>query len=517
MRTSAQSSLVLFLTGTLLLSCGGDQVVRPNVSLVSSGIQSIEVTQARLAIQKMQLIGATEDISTFEYKESFVVEVDLSGVITRLRSFSVPAGSYATVKVQVSKLDDPASQKSGRSMQIRGNVIVNGAAVPFTFSSDLNTTLFRRLEPPLVVPPNSGDLIQVVTLTLDRSKWFRDASGQFLDPRSAANQTQIEDNIKNSMRPYVGQLFKGVAAATTNDLGTPLVAIDEEGVQLGALVNADGFFEGSVSIAPSGETFTVLVGDDGLPNRVVSAGNVLLLANWTGHSVDMSVVAPDGAISVRRNVAVDPMLLAFFQTQASGNVLSQASSLRSTTVIASRPPSSTSSPSGVTIPKAPFQDLTFYEKAQMLGHVTWLGVCVYSGAIVTPAGRKICLSIAVQVLVEITAGFSPIAAQTISGIALVNSLIQCKNALTSPGLLTADVTLQCVLAAVKALNLANGTTAEIIKAHAQEISVASKTLSAAVIAVQNDLVTAIPLADLEPGMVMLSRKEPAAHQRIEAG
>src|SRR5207249_2941955 len=157
-----------------LLSCGGDQVVRPNVSLVSSGIQSIEVTQARLAIQKMQLIGATEDISTFEYKESFVVEVDLSGVITRLRSFSVPAGSYATVKVQVSKLDDPASQKSGRSMQIRGNVIVNGAAVPFTFSSDLNTTLFRRLEPPLVVPPNSGDLIQVVTLTLDRSKWFRD-------------------------------------------------------------------------------------------------------------------------------------------------------------------------------------------------------------------------------------------------------------------------------------------------------------------------------------------------------
>src|SRR5207247_2482717 len=109
---------------------------------------------AKLAIDKLQLIGATEETPAFNSTESFPVSVNLGGVITRLKSFSVPAGSYAMAKVKVGKLDgDPML---GRSILIRGNVVESGVATPFTFGSSLSTMMFRQFDPALVVPPHSA-------------------------------------------------------------------------------------------------------------------------------------------------------------------------------------------------------------------------------------------------------------------------------------------------------------------------------------------------------------------------
>src|SRR5207249_2375932 len=135
MRASRHPIRILAIGATIVLACRDDDIVHPSFSVASSPIQSVEVTDAKLAIEKLELIGATEDIPPFKFFKSFAVNVDLGGVITRLQSFSVPAGSYAMAKVKVGKLDgDPML---GRSILVRGNVTQNGVASPFVFTSTL--------------------------------------------------------------------------------------------------------------------------------------------------------------------------------------------------------------------------------------------------------------------------------------------------------------------------------------------------------------------------------------------
>src|SRR5438093_950476 len=90
MRASRYSVRLLVLSGAIVLGCREDEVARPSLAVAPSSLQRVEVTEARLAIEKLQLIGATEDTPAFSSMESFAVSVNLGGAITRLKSFSVP-------------------------------------------------------------------------------------------------------------------------------------------------------------------------------------------------------------------------------------------------------------------------------------------------------------------------------------------------------------------------------------------------------------------------------------------
>ena len=73
---------------------------------------------------------------------------------------------------------------------------VDSSAGTFTFGSDLNETQEREIQ---VVIGDAGDGIDNINLSIDPNGWFVAAAGGCLDPMNAINQSEIEDNIEQSI------------------------------------------------------------------------------------------------------------------------------------------------------------------------------------------------------------------------------------------------------------------------------------------------------------------------------
>lgn len=118
-------------------------------------------------------------------------------------------------------------------------------------------------------------------------------------------------------------LFRdSVAIAYTGDPKVPVVAAAIDGTRM-AFVAGDGpaGLGGVVVTAPNGETMTTFVDATGLPTRAVVGDRIFLFDNYTDRSVDIAMLLPDGTITIKREVPVDPALLASVR-QASANLLS---------------------------------------------------------------------------------------------------------------------------------------------------------------------------------------------------
>jgi hypothetical protein len=130
--------------------------------------------------------------------------IDLSGAqldggVTLLFDQAVPAGTYDDLKFQIHKLTpgesvgDPDFVPLGKSIIL--DLTVDGT--PFRFTSDL--TAVSESSGPIVVPDGGTTN---VTVTVDPSGWFTGSGGAFLDPRVEANRSQIEQNIRSSIRGF---------------------------------------------------------------------------------------------------------------------------------------------------------------------------------------------------------------------------------------------------------------------------------------------------------------------------
>jgi hypothetical protein len=99
----------------------------------------------------------------------------------------VPAGTFRELKVVIAPVDGALSGDS---------VIINGTfkGVPFTFTSKLNAQ--QKRETNVTVDASTN-----VTLTIDPTNWFTGAAGT-LDPNAVANQQDIEQNIRASIRAF---------------------------------------------------------------------------------------------------------------------------------------------------------------------------------------------------------------------------------------------------------------------------------------------------------------------------
>src|SRR5207249_577771 len=93
-----------------------------------------------------------------------------------------------------------------------------------------------------------GDLVQAVGLVVDNSIWFRSSDGSILDPSNAANRKQIQNNINSSMRPYVGQLFHGLALAELDDPVVGSVLLHEDGSSIAMLKDGSGRLQGGIFV-----------------------------------------------------------------------------------------------------------------------------------------------------------------------------------------------------------------------------------------------------------------------------
>ena len=172
-------------------------------------VDAVEVTSVRFMISELKL-KQKDSISEIKVKTGAVVlAVDGSGPQLSTSS-TIPNVAYDKVHLKFHRFNDgEAAQYSTNpdfaafttanrhTIIIEGNVIVNGAPVPFTYGSRYEEDLKLDVEN-FSVDANS---LAVLALALDVPIVFGDKdTGAILDPRDAENANRIDKQIKEALK-----------------------------------------------------------------------------------------------------------------------------------------------------------------------------------------------------------------------------------------------------------------------------------------------------------------------------
>lgn len=228
----------------LLAACGGeptgpqvdDQPTSVSLSLVvplpvaasgvaasalvqSDGTNTLVLNRVAMVLRELELerqfddcdakLGSNDECKKFEVGPR-LLELPLDGSLKTIGNVNVPPGSYDEVEFDIhkpsqGKADDAAFIQSNpdfSEVSIRVEGTYNGEV--FVFLQDLMEKQERDLSPVLVV--EAGMAPVNLTLEMDVLTWFRDATGQLVDPESANkggdNENLVEANIKASIDAY---------------------------------------------------------------------------------------------------------------------------------------------------------------------------------------------------------------------------------------------------------------------------------------------------------------------------
>jgi len=187
-------------------------------TLVTNG-DTLIITKAEIVLREIELERvettecddsvATDDCEEFEVGP-ILLDIPLNGSTETLVSIDAPDGTYDEIEFEIHTVssDDPedADFRSqypdmvDKSIRVQGTF--NGA--PFTYETDLEAEQEFDLSPLLVIDNATGTTN--VTVRIDLDAWFRDGSGNLVNPDSGnkggANESLIKESIKQSMDAF---------------------------------------------------------------------------------------------------------------------------------------------------------------------------------------------------------------------------------------------------------------------------------------------------------------------------
>jgi hypothetical protein len=162
--------------------------------------QSVDsLTEIKLLVEELELESTVdEDSLDFEVND-FVASLPLDGSEIEISTANVPAGVYDEFEMEIEHDDDTNVNDSdfnnesgdGYSIVIKG--VYNGE--DFMYRSEEDFEIELEFNPPFEINDGSPPS---VAINVDPSGWFKDSSGNDLDPTDPANQEQIDENIENS-------------------------------------------------------------------------------------------------------------------------------------------------------------------------------------------------------------------------------------------------------------------------------------------------------------------------------
>jgi len=181
-------------------------VVNTNLNSLSKSASFVTLTSVRVVIEEVEFENSLEDSLDFELEEPFVRDLLVGSNIQEIETIQVPFGSYKEMEIEIDELgpDDGAVYSENPQLQdisiyVEG-FLIDDPTQTFVFTTDLEEEQEEEFDPPLVLDENS--LSTNVVLTINMDLWFIDENGNFLDPRSPANKSKIEGNIKNSIDAF---------------------------------------------------------------------------------------------------------------------------------------------------------------------------------------------------------------------------------------------------------------------------------------------------------------------------
>jgi hypothetical protein len=193
----------------------------------TDGANTLVIDQVQLVLREIELKRVEATTACGESGGGGCEELELGPILLDLplggtggaaRRFSVPlaAGSYDEVELQI---HTPSDDDAGDGAFVQAHPDFAGVSVkvtgtfqgqPFTYLSDLDAEEEIELSPPLVVTQAAATDL---TLFVDLDRWFRDASGNLVDPESAnagnVNEQLVDDNIRGTLRAFEDENHDG--------------------------------------------------------------------------------------------------------------------------------------------------------------------------------------------------------------------------------------------------------------------------------------------------------------------
>ncbi|WP_340106145.1 hypothetical protein [Rhodohalobacter sp. 8-1] len=173
--------------------------------MASQKLMSYEIQEVKLYIDEMELESVSDDSLDFE-EEGFIVNLPLDGSPINISAQNILPGLYDEFELEVERPDDEEDTATLSDPDFRDgdrtySVVVKGLyqGEEFTFKSWEDFEIEMELNPPLDVSESeSTDLV----INIDINSWFKDPSGNDLDPNVSNNFEQINENIENSFEGF---------------------------------------------------------------------------------------------------------------------------------------------------------------------------------------------------------------------------------------------------------------------------------------------------------------------------
>ena len=182
--------------------------------VVGSGASSLTITKAQIVLGRIEVEPgtstatcsgtATDDCPELKL-DPVLVDLPLDGTTKTDFGASIPAGTYRGVELQIRPVN---SGDAGGAAFLAANPSFNNVSVhvegtyngqPFSYNSSLDAGIEMELSSPLTFTSGSGSNL---TLFVDVASWFKDSSGNAIDPTNGQNASTIENQIKQSFKVF---------------------------------------------------------------------------------------------------------------------------------------------------------------------------------------------------------------------------------------------------------------------------------------------------------------------------
>jgi len=208
------------LQSTMLASEGlGVKSESVVVKVISQGNSEIIIEKASFMIRRIKLKRASEPQEERDLKtDPIVVTLNLDDLKHAATISEIQPGTYDRIKFEIHKLESSESASidlsanpqftefvsdNGYSIIVKGtyddDITDNIPEKSFEFKSRFNEIQHYELTPPLVI--TADQTIVDINLEINMDEWFI-VDDQLVDPEDKKFESNIEGNIKNSIRYF---------------------------------------------------------------------------------------------------------------------------------------------------------------------------------------------------------------------------------------------------------------------------------------------------------------------------
>ena len=204
------------------LSISTRQAAALTVAPATAAANVLVITKAQVVLDEVELKSSTTatctDMEAEDHGEQpaddgceelqldpMLVDLPVDGITQLNLGALLPVGTYRELEFKIDGLESGehasaaaflAAHPDFRNVAVRVEGTFNGQPFVFTSSEDVKFEL--EFNPPVDVAAGSSN----VTLAIDVLGWFKNASGDFVNPADASSASLINNNIKVSFHAF---------------------------------------------------------------------------------------------------------------------------------------------------------------------------------------------------------------------------------------------------------------------------------------------------------------------------